>query len=226
MRTLSYTPNIKLQVALDLLDLNSAIKIAKLAVDGGADIVEAGTPLIKKEGVRAVSLLKKEFHDIPIAADTKTIDAAALEVEAVADAGADIITVLGVADDEVILTAVSEAHKRGLKVCGDLISVKNPIKRAIELEEMGVDMVCLHVGVDVQRSRGITVTELINELSELSRSLKVPVCVAGGINWEIAPDLVLAGARIVIVGSAITRSPDPKASTLKIKRAIDSVLEK
>ncbi|RLB80867.1 MAG: bifunctional hexulose-6-phosphate synthase/ribonuclease regulator, partial [Deltaproteobacteria bacterium] len=40
-----------LQVALDLINAHRAIEIAKEAIRGGADWLEAGTPLIKSEGM-------------------------------------------------------------------------------------------------------------------------------------------------------------------------------
>ena len=43
-----------MQIALDLMQLNRAVVIAHEAVDGGADWVEVGTPLIKSEGAEAV----------------------------------------------------------------------------------------------------------------------------------------------------------------------------
>jgi len=42
---------VKLQVALDFVELDRAIEVAKEAVAGGADYLEAGTPLIKSEGL-------------------------------------------------------------------------------------------------------------------------------------------------------------------------------
>ena len=50
-----------LQVALDLENLKRAVQIAKEAVKGGADWVEAGTPLIKSEGMNAVRELRRVF---------------------------------------------------------------------------------------------------------------------------------------------------------------------
>lgn len=50
-----------LQVALDLIELDRAVQIAKEAVEGGGDWIEAGTPLIKSEGMNAVRTLKKSF---------------------------------------------------------------------------------------------------------------------------------------------------------------------
>ncbi|MHC5039293.1 MAG: orotidine 5'-phosphate decarboxylase / HUMPS family protein, partial [Planctomycetota bacterium] len=48
----------KLQVALDFVNLKRALKVARESVEGGADILEAGTPLIKSEGLDAVRALK------------------------------------------------------------------------------------------------------------------------------------------------------------------------
>ena len=43
-----------LQVALDFVNLDRALRAAREAVRGGAEWVEAGTPLIKSEGLDAV----------------------------------------------------------------------------------------------------------------------------------------------------------------------------
>ena len=57
-----------------------ALAVAREAVAGGADWVEAGTPLIKAEGLTAVRALKAEFPDKTIVADMKTMDAGRVEV--------------------------------------------------------------------------------------------------------------------------------------------------
>ena len=45
------------QVALDFLEIERAMKCAREAVAGGAKRVEAGTPLIKSEGLDSVRQL-------------------------------------------------------------------------------------------------------------------------------------------------------------------------
>ncbi|HEV2166597.1 MAG TPA: orotidine 5'-phosphate decarboxylase / HUMPS family protein, partial [Thermoplasmata archaeon] len=62
-----------LQVALDFENLPRALQAAKEAVDGGADWVEAGTPLLKSEGLDAVRALKKAFPGHRIVADMKVM---------------------------------------------------------------------------------------------------------------------------------------------------------
>src|SRR2546428_8946029 len=81
-----------LQVALDHMHLKRALLAAKEAVDGGADWLEAGTPLVKSDGLEVVRQLKKSFPGKTIAADLKTMDTGAFEVEIAAKARADAIT--------------------------------------------------------------------------------------------------------------------------------------
>jgi 3-hexulose-6-phosphate synthase / 6-phospho-3-hexuloisomerase len=87
------TPPI-LQVALDLLEISRAIQIAEESVAGGGDWIEAGTPLIKSEGMMAISRLREKFPDTCIVADMKISDTGALEVEMAAKAGASVVCVL------------------------------------------------------------------------------------------------------------------------------------
>src|SRR6266487_1418773 len=99
-----------LQVALDHMHLKRALLAATEAVEGGADWLEAGTPLVKSEGMEVVRQLKKSFPGKTIVADLKTMDTGAFEVEIAVKAGADVVTVMGVTDDATILKAVKAAY--------------------------------------------------------------------------------------------------------------------
>ncbi|MGP8110402.1 MAG: orotidine 5'-phosphate decarboxylase / HUMPS family protein, partial [Thermoplasmata archaeon] len=112
-----------LQVALDFENLSRALVAAREAVEGGADWVEAGTPLIKSEGLDAVRQLKKAVPGHRIVADMKIMDTGAFEVEIAAKAGADLVTVLGAADDDTIADAVRGGRLYGAEVVVDLIGV-------------------------------------------------------------------------------------------------------
>src|SRR3989442_15277856 len=105
-----------LQVALDHMHLKRALLAAKEAVEGGADWLEAGTPLVKSEGMEVVRQLKKSFPGRTIVADLKTMDTGAFEVEIAAKAGAAVITVRGVTDDATILEAARPARGYGTKI--------------------------------------------------------------------------------------------------------------
>ena len=206
-----------LQVALDLMQLNRAVAIAREAVEGGADWIEAGTPLIKSEGAEAVRTLRREFPSLKIIADTKTMDTGSFEVEIMAKAGADIVTVLGLADDATIEEAVMAGRKYGAEVMVDLINVPDRVARAKRVQELGASYVCMHMGIDTQmRGEEPPVDVLRRIVSEVS----IPVAVAGGITAENAGEYVEAGASDVIVGGAIIKTSDIPAAARDIRNAM------
>ena len=206
-----------LQVALDLLELPRAVQIGGEAVRGGADWIEAGTPLIKSEGMEAVRVLASRFPDNPIVADMKIADTGALEVEMAAKAGAKIVCILADADDTVIAEAVRTATRFGVRLMADLINVTRPVERARELESLGVHIINAHVGID-QQMIGKSSLEL---LSMLKDAVGIPVAVAGGLNSVTAAQAVESGANIIIVGGTITHSADVEQSARKVREAID-----
>ena len=210
-----------LQVALDFENLSRALLAAGEAVEGGADWVEAGTPLIKSEGLDAVRELKKAFPSHRIVADMKIVDTGAFEVEIAAKAGADVVTVLGTADDDTIADAVRGGELYGAEVVVDLLNVADPVARARRAAELGAAAVCWHVGIDMQM-QGKTPFALIEELA---RGSPIPVAVAGGLNSESVARATRAGAQILIVGGAITKSPKIVEATREIRRAIDTQKE-
>ncbi len=204
-------------MALDLLELDRSIQIAKEAVSGGADWIEAGTPLIKSEGMDAVREIKKALPGTKIVADMKTVDTGAMEVEMAAKAGADIVALLAVSDNSTIEDALRAARKYGVQIMMDLISVPDPVKRSRELEAIGVDYICVHVGIDQQ----MTGRDTVDFLKEIAKVVSTPLAAAGGIDPVTGAEAIASGAAIVIVGGSIVRSADVTASALKLRDAID-----
>ncbi len=206
-----------LQVALDLMQLNRSIAIAHEAVDGGADWIEAGTPLIKSEGAEAVRALRREFPGRKIIADTKTMDVGAFEVEIMAKAGADIVTVLGLAEDSTIEEAVMAGRKYGAEIMVDMINVPDKVARSKEVASLGVSYICLHMGIDTQMKGE---EPPIDILRKIVSEVPIPVAVAGGITAENAGQYAEAGASDVIVGGAIIKTGDISGAARDIKAAM------
>jgi 3-hexulose-6-phosphate synthase/6-phospho-3-hexuloisomerase len=206
-----------LQLALDFVDLHRALKVAELAAPQGVDWIEAGTPLIKSEGLDAVRELKKRFPGKTIVADMKIMDAGRIEVEAAAKAGAQLIDVLGTASDATIAECVHAGKNYGAKIVVDLIAVPDPVVRAKEVEALGADFLTVHVAIDEQM-RGRDAFAILKMVSQV---VQIPVGVAGGINSETAALALEHGASYVIVGGAITKALEPAAATADIRRALD-----
>src|SRR6266699_3750260 len=205
-----------LQVALDHMHLKRALLAATEAVEGGADWLEAGTPLIKSEGIEVVRQLKKSFPGKTVVADLKTMDTGAFEVEIAVKAGADVVTVMGVTDDATILEAVKAARRYGAKIMVDLMRVADKPTRAKELEALGVDYLNMHVSIDEQ----MIAQSPLQELKAVAKATSLPVAVAGGLNSETVAQALEAGASIVIVGGAIIKAEKVVEATRTIKKAM------
>ncbi len=206
---------IKLQLALDVLTTDEAMKLAEATKDS-IDIIEIGTPLIKHEGIGLVKKIRKAFPDKEILVDLKTMDVGEYEADFCFDAGADIITVLGVADKGTIEGAIKSARKHSKKAMVDLINVKNKVKRAKKAKKLGADYVGIHSGID-QQNRG---QSPLKDLKEVSRKVDIPIMVAGGINKENLSKIIKQKPAVIVVGGAITGSKNPAKAAREIKKRI------
>jgi len=204
------------QIALDFVNLNRALKVAEAATAGGADWLEAGTPLIKSEGLDCLRALRKKFPQKTVVADMKIMDVGRIESESAFKAGANVVCVLGVADDSTVRECVEAAKNYGGRIMVDLLGVSDPTRRAKEVEKMGIDYIGMHTSIDEQM-RG---KDPFSQLREVSRKVSIPVAVAGGINSETAAKAIDAGASVVIVGGAVIKAKDPREATRVIKEAI------
>jgi 3-hexulose-6-phosphate synthase/6-phospho-3-hexuloisomerase len=211
-------PAPRLQLALDFVDLHRALAAAREGVEGGVDLLEVGTPLLKAEGLAAVRGLRAAFPRVPIVCDAKTMDAGRVEIEAAAKAGATVGTVLGVASDSTIEECVEAGRNYGIQVLVDLLGHPDPVGRARFAESVGADFVNVHCPIDEQM-RG---SDPFETLRAVAAAVRIPVTVAGGVTAATAPSAVAAGAAVVIVGGAITKAPDARAAARAVKEAMET----
>ncbi len=216
----------KLQVALDLVDIEVAASMAKsLYTAGAVDVLEAGTPLIKSSGMYSVARLRSCCRNATIFADLKTMDAGAIEVRmAGGEAGADMASVLAVAPLETIVDFTKTAASIGIKSVVDFIGgvtdVEGRLREILAAGGARPDYVGLHVGIDVQKSTGLTAANLIDKAVQIKQKHGIQVTIAGGIDERIAKSLAGRDIDIVVVGGAITGADDPLASASRIRRSL------
>ncbi len=205
-----------LQVALDFVDLPRAVKVAEEAIEGGADWLEIGTPLIKSEGMNAIRHFRKLFPNATLVADMKTMDAGRAEVEMAAKAGADVAVIMGDAPDATIRESIQAGRNYGIKICVDFMNNSKVEERVSNVEKLGTDYIAIHTAIDDQMC-GKTPFDI---LKHVCNKVKTPVAVAGGINSENVIDAVNAGASIIIVGGYISKAKNAKVAVESIKNAI------
>lgn len=207
----------KLQVALDVLDLPSALTLAYQVAEH-VDILElGGTPLVKSAGIAAVTAIKAAHPDKLVFADLKTADAGELEAELAFEAGADLVTVMGSADDDTIRGAVAAGNKYGKQVVADMISVVEGgrVARIREVSKLGVSFVEIHAGLDEQARPGYSIEQLLED----GRQAGVPFSIAGGVKADTIGSVREAGAVVAVAGGAIYSAADPPgAAAAELKK--------
>jgi 3-hexulose-6-phosphate synthase len=209
----------KLQLALDTPDLTHELELAG-KVAAYVDLIEAGTPLLIREGIRAVRELRRRHRGRPIVADIKVIDAGEPIAELAFAAGATVVTVLGNASDELIERVVRSANRYDGQVMADSLTVVNIPERARQLRDLGVSSLCVNRR-GFKRVKGLNREERIGQIGELIEKIELPVYLAGGIDAaELVSlrELPLAG---VIVGAAIAGASSPADVAKKMRAILD-----
>jgi 3-hexulose-6-phosphate synthase len=202
-----------LQVAIDKAESLSVIA----QVRGLADIIEIGTPLLKRFGIGAIATARELCPDTPILADTKTVDAGDLEAEMVLGAGARLMTVLSSTSPATHAAVGKVAARFGALVVVDTITESGKL----ELLPIGTTFpesfayVGVHSPTDM-RVAGDRSTAHIDAVSDIRRR-GFRVALAGGLGPATLDAVLEAEPEIVIIGSAITGADDPRRVAIWIK---------
>lgn len=193
-----------LQIALDLVDLDDAIRIANEAVATGyVDWIEVGTPLIKSEGLHAVKRIKENFPGKKIVVDMDVIGHSS-ELEAAIDTGADIISISGMAPEDILRNCVKESRKSKIEIMVDITKVSSPLEISQRLEDMDVDYLLVN----------------FDDLEEISNSVINLIAVAIDSDTKRAVDAVDLGADVIILSEAITKTTNIPEVVRNVKKAM------
>jgi 3-hexulose-6-phosphate synthase/6-phospho-3-hexuloisomerase len=204
MQKLAIRPPI-VQVAIDVLTVDDALRIAEAAVKAGVDWLEAGTPLITFAGVRAIGELARAFPGVPVLADYKMMDGVRKYVVETAKQGGRVATICAVASDASIREAVRAGQDSGVTVITDLYAAPDVASRAVEVAALGVDSAYVHWGAD-QRAHQPERDPLADLAGVLER-VKLPVGV-GTFSVEDGVRAFRSGASIGVIGVPLIQADD------------------
>jgi orotidine-5'-phosphate decarboxylase len=214
-----------------ILALDTDYETAALEVLGDVcryiDAVKLGYQLILSEGLRMVSLIKKEFPHLPIIVDLKIMDAPhiAKRMTVLAmDAGADIVSVCGICGPTVLQECVQLAqhYRRKLLVfleftqLDGLIDAELANRIALLVKEKGAWGI-LAPG---------TKSDRISELRSLIGAGLVIVSCGIGMQGPRPGTAIEAGADFEIVGREICAAPNPKIAAATIANSLSAAIIK
>jgi bifunctional enzyme Fae/Hps len=195
-----------LQVAFDLVDTAEVRRVLSALPESDHILIEVGTPLVKMLGMSVVKEIRAIRPGAFVILDLKTLDTGNLEVRLAADSTADAVVISGLAPKKTIELSINEARKTGIYSIIDMLNVDDPLAVLRGLDVLP-DVVELHRAIDMEYSAHSwqNIPE-IKALAEEGRRLLVAV--AGGIRTDTEGAALAAGADILVVGRAITRSGD------------------
>jgi bifunctional enzyme Fae/Hps len=195
-----------LQVAFDLVDVAEVRRVLAALPESDHILIEVGTPLVKMLGISVVKEVRAIRPGAFVILDLKTLDTGNLEVRLAADSTADAVVISGLAPKKTLELAINEARKTSIYSVIDMLNVPEPLAVLKGLAVLP-DVVELHRAIDMEKS--VHAWNSIAEIKALAKEgRRLLVAVAGGIRVDTEGQALKAGADILVVGRAITRSKD------------------
>jgi len=193
----------KLQISFDMSDLDKAINIAKQVAEF-ADILEVGTILIHKYGVKAAEAFSKKLEDKDILADTKIIDRGKDIVDIYSQTKIKWLTVMAGTSNSVIHRACSETQKYKINVMLDMVDSEAPGQSALEAKNLGVDAILFHQAYDESET-----ASFLDNLDMVQGNTDLPIFISAKINRSNIEKIIDTKPRGIVVGKSITEAEDP-----------------
>jgi 3-hexulose-6-phosphate synthase len=202
------------QISLDLTSVDEALAVADVAVRAGVHWLEAGTPLILAEGMRAIRALHSRFPGHPIVADLKIMDGGGLETDLAAAAGASFVVVMSRATDATVRAVVRAARGHGIRVMADVLGCDDYRAEARRMEDLGADIVLAHLGFDERAE--VPERSVFDFLPDVVAGTSLPVQAVGGIRLEDLSRLPGLGAPLIVVGAPLVISKEAFAPAVDL----------
>ena len=191
-----------LQIAFNY-DLGLVHRVLPTLPQNSRILIEAGTPYIKREGMRGVSTMRALWRG-HVVADVKTSDGAAGEVEMARRAGASAITVLGDSPTETLDLFVQQCEQHQMLSMVDMLGVDDPLS-VLRPMAMPPDVAILHRGRDEEGTRGKVIE--YRHVNRIRSKFDASISAAGGVDLKEARSAIFNGANIVVVN--LVRPGDP-----------------
>lgn len=157
-------------------------------------LIEAGTPYIKREGIKGIQAIRRLWRGI-VVADMKTADGAQGEVEMAQHAGANALTILGSSPTESLNLFIEHCARLGMISMIDMIGVRDPLAVMRPLKKPP-NVVILHRGRDEEATRGKVIE--YRHINRIRSKYNVAIAAAGGVDLKEARSAIFNGANIVV----------------------------
>jgi 3-keto-L-gulonate-6-phosphate decarboxylase len=198
----------RLQVALDMHDLDEATTVAVAAAEAGADFLEVGDPLIKRVGLRAVEHLKRHVPHTPLVVEMMSADWGRDQVILAAQEGADVVLLIGPASTSSVAAAVEAGRRLGVPIMLDAGQHRVSRQWVRDMERAGIDGLTVTTNIDL----GIAGRDPLNSARILRSWTQLPVAITGGFSPSDHALIASPDWDVLIVGRSIADAVDPTSA--------------
>ncbi len=182
-----------LQIAFNH-DLGMLIQKLPDIPDSNRILIEAGTPLIKREGMNAIRVIRSRWSG-HIVADLKVSDGAVGEVDMARSAGATAATVLGNAPTETLNLFIERCAALRMLSMIDLLGVDDPLDVLRPLKK-APNIIVIHRGRDEENTHGKMIR--YRQINRIRSKYDCLISAAGGVDLREARSAIFNGANIVV----------------------------
>ena len=175
-------------------DMVTALRILATLPRDPRVLIEAGTPYVKREGLRGIMAIRSVWP-FGVLADIKTTDGGADEVAMVAGAGATAVTVMGSCPTETLQQFIDACNDHGIDSFIDMLGVADPLDTLRPLQTPPVGVI-LHLGRDEEATRGKVIE--YRHVARVRSKYDVAISAAGGVDLKEARSAIFNGANIVV----------------------------
>ena len=175
-------------------DISLVRSILPGIVENPRIFIEAGTPYLKREGMRGLQEIRRRWSG-QIVADLKVSDGAIGEVDMARQNGATAITALGSAPLETLNLFVNRCQELGMISMIDTLGVDDPLAVLRHLKKPP-DVVVLHRGRDEESNRKKLIQ--YRHVARIRSKYDVVISAAGGVGLKEARSAIFNGANIVV----------------------------
>ncbi|GAB3860625.1 hypothetical protein GCM10029963_63820 [Micromonospora andamanensis] len=205
-----------LQVALDVRDVDYAIRVAQAAANAGVQFIEIGDPLIKSVGIQAISAIKQQAPGTWVVAEMMSADWGRDQVVLAAEAGADVVLLIGPASIASVSAAVEASKRLAVPVVIDVPEGRLTQGWVQDMERTGIDGFAITTNIDL----GVAGFHPLDQAQLIRSWTKLPIAVSGGFE----PTDVEASRRhswdILVIGRGVTDSLDPTTAARDLTASI------
>lgn len=212
----------KIQLALDLTDLNEAIRVAEEAYSE-VDIIEVGTVLAIESGLDSVRKLREKIPNAKILADIRIIKAGGKLSKMAFEAGADIVTIISDATKETFEAVINEKKKFTDKDVLIEINDSYTDEMLNYWKKSGLTHIIYHRGSEITTTNDEWNEQDFNEIKRLNKE-GFKVYVTGGIGLEEIKLFEKTPVECFIIGRTIAQSEDVKKKAKEFKEKINNTV--